>query len=153
MEDLGRLTSGDLIGISAAEIDEVALDQSVASMPGRYVEFLRVMGRTAGPLLVGTDAAPRDRAHLSTGAVTFYPDILGIKRDGLELLTDNGVSGLAAPDAIVFAMHQGYQVYWMARSLSDDPPVYMYQEGDEGVTREWKSFTEFLRHELSKTAW
>ncbi|WP_412742821.1 SMI1/KNR4 family protein [Krasilnikovia sp. MM14-A1004] len=131
-------TSAELIGISAAEIDEVAEDQSVASMPSRYVEFLRVMGRTAGPLLVGTDA--------------FYPDILGIKRDGLELLTDNSVSGFAPTSAIFFAMHQGYQVYWMPSSLSDDPPVYMYQEGDKGVTREWRSFTEFLRHELSKTA-
>jgi hypothetical protein len=138
VEDLGMSASTELIGISAAEIGEVAEDQSVASMPGRYVEFLRVMGRAAGPLLVGTDA--------------FYPDILGIKRDGLELLNDNGVSGFAPTNAIVFAMHQGYQVYWMPNSLSDDPPVYMYQEGDKGVTREWKSFTEFLRHELSKTA-
>jgi len=138
LEDLGILASAELIGISAVEIGEVAQDQSVDSMPSRYVDFLRIMGRAAGHLLAGTDA--------------FYPDILGIKRDGLELLADNGVSGLAPTDSIIFAMHQGYQVYWMPNSLSDDPPVYMYQEGDKSVTREWKSFTEFLCHELSKSA-
>ncbi|TDC63718.1 SMI1/KNR4 family protein [Micromonospora sp. KC207] len=127
----------ELVGMSEAEVREVASDQSVSSMPSRYVEFLRLMGKAAGALLVGTDA--------------FYPGILGLKRDGLELVTGSGLDGLVPSDVIVFAMHQGYQVYWMSSELSDDPPVYMYQEGDKGVSREWKSFTDFLRYELSKT--
>ncbi|MGA5301779.1 SMI1/KNR4 family protein [Nucisporomicrobium flavum] len=137
LTDLGLSDTG-LVGVSEAELREVAEDQAVASMPGRYVEFLRVMGRSGGSLLVGTDA--------------FYPDILGIKQDGLQLLADSGVPDLAPSGAVVFAMHQGYQVYWMPGDSSDDPPVYMYQEGDAQVSQEWKSFTEFLRHELTASA-
>ncbi|MFE9690576.1 SMI1/KNR4 family protein [Micromonospora sp. NPDC005806] len=128
--------SGELVGISEAEIAEIARDQSVATLPSRYVEFLRLMGRKAGFLLAGTDA--------------FYPGILGIKHDAFDLLADSGVPGLAPRGVVVFAMHQGYQVYWMTNALSDDPPVCMYQEGDKEVSREWSSFTDFLRHEISQ---
>ena len=94
------------------------------------------MGRKAGRLLAGTDA--------------FYPDILGLKQDASELLANNGESGLIPEGSVVFAMHQGYQVYWMASLSVDDPPVFIYQEGSPGVSSEWESFTAFLRYELSK---
>lgn len=128
--------SSALVGVSDEELREFAEDQAITSIPGRYAEFLKAMGRAAGPLLVGTDA--------------FYPDIIGLKRDGLELLADSGVAGLASSDVIVIAMHQGYQVYWMADVSTDDPPVYMYQEGDKGISKKWDSLTEFLRQELAK---
>lgn len=135
MEDLGVPVDGCL-GLSDEEIRRVADDQAVGRLPGRYVEFLRVMGRKAGRLLVGTDA--------------FYPDILGLKQDASDLLAENGVGGLIQDESVVFAMHQGYQVYWISSSALDDPPVFMYQEGGQGVSRVWDSFTDFLRYEFAR---
>jgi hypothetical protein len=128
--------SGEALGLTEEEIRIVVDDQEVDRLPGRYLEFLRLMGRKAGRLLVGTDA--------------FYPGILGLKRDAREILMDNGVTELLPEESIVFAMHQGYQIYWMASGALDDPPVFMYQEGGEGVFREWESFTAFLLHEMSR---
>ena len=120
----------ELHGMTESEIEEVRLDQRVDFLPGRYVEFLKVMGRDAGPIWFGTDA--------------FYPGILSLKDDALEILRDNDVSDLLPTGAIVFAIHQGYQIYWMTNPDQDDPPVRMYQEGTLGVARAWESFTECL---------
>jgi hypothetical protein len=134
VEDLSLPDDG-LVGLSDEEIQLVTRDQELDHLPARYVEFLRVMGRSAGRLLAGTDV--------------FYPDILGLRRDALELLSENGVAGLIQDGSVVFAMHQGYQVYWM-NGAADDPPVLMYHEGDSAIRREWDSFTDFLRYESSR---
>lgn len=111
----------DMVGLSSEEIEEVRDDQGLARLPATYVEFLQRMGRVAGRLLVGTDA--------------FYPTILGLRPEAGELLAMNGVSDLFGQDDLVFAMHQGYQFYWMATE-PDDPPVFMYSEGVQGVSRQ-----------------
>jgi len=133
-----RALGGEFVGLSDGEIHEVCEDQGLECLPQCYIEFLQLMGRKAGQILRGTDA--------------FYPDILGVKNDAHELLTENGVENLIGPNAVVFAMHQGYQVFWMADNHGDDPSVLMYQEGDEGVSGEWKSFTSFLNDEAKRVA-
>ncbi|GGM29598.1 MULTISPECIES: SMI1/KNR4 family protein [Micromonospora] len=134
-EDLGVALDGCL-GLSDDDIQRVAEDQSVGRLPGRYVEFLQVMGRKAGRLLAGTDA--------------FYLDILGLKQEASDVLAENSVGDLIQDGSVVFAMHQGCQVYWLPGSALDDPPVFMYQEGDRGVSKVWGSFTEFLRYERAR---
>jgi hypothetical protein len=136
VEDLS-LPADSLVGLSGQEVQDVAADQGVATLPARYVEFLSEMGRKAGGLLAGTDA--------------FYPEILGLRRDAMELLAENGESGLLRDESVVFAMHQGYQVYWMASRILGDPPVFMYQEGHPGVARERESLTAFLQYESLKS--
>jgi SMI1/KNR4 family protein SUKH-1 len=132
VEELGL--TGELRGVTDAEIQEIRRDQALPSLPGRYVEFLRTMGRDAGPLLRGTDA--------------FYPAIIGLRQEAVNLLEENNVAGLVPDDAVIFAMHQGYQLYWMLGWAAADPPVRMYQEGDATWSQEWPSFTQFLLSEL-----
>jgi hypothetical protein len=45
-------------------------------------------------------------------------------------------------------MHQGYQLYWLYPSSEENPPVFMYEENELGVHRQWESFSAFLVDEL-----
>jgi hypothetical protein len=117
-------------GLTDDEIREIQTDQGLDSLPACYREFLRCMGRCAGQFLTGTDA--------------FYPALLGIKADVLELLRENAASDLIGDDAVVIGMHQGYQAYWLETASEDDPAVYFYQEGETGISKKWASFSAFL---------
>jgi hypothetical protein len=88
------------------------------------------IGRGAGPFLQGTD--------------TFFPRVLGLKADARDLLRENKSGIELGPQALVFAMHQGYQVFWFPTVINDDPKVLMFQEGDRGVGREWASLAAYL---------
>jgi hypothetical protein len=134
--DEGVATPGEIRGCSDVEIERVRQDQGLDRLPQRYQEFLRTMGAGAGRLLIGTDA--------------YYPGVLGIKADARELLAECEQPDLLPTDAVVFAMHQGYQVYWLAPAGGDDPVVYVYQEGDSGPSRTWPSFTVFLADAVSE---
>ena len=134
IEAYGRGPS--ISGLTDHEIDEIRVDQKLASLPDAYVGFLRRVGRSAGRFLRGTDA--------------FYPAILGLKPEASVLMDENGVTDLYSSDSLVIGMHQGYQLYWMNNPHSNDPPVDMYQEGDLGVKRHWNSFTEFLLDQSSR---
>ncbi|WP_148085959.1 SMI1/KNR4 family protein [Actinocorallia herbida] len=125
--------AGALVGVGEEEILAVMADQGLGRLPGAYREFLALMGRRAGRLLAGTDA--------------FHPAIFGLKKSAPELSEGTAFEGIP-PGALVFAMHQGYQVYWMEDVSADDPKVFFYQEGDDGIAREWESFTEFLNAEF-----
>ncbi|MBW8482282.1 SMI1/KNR4 family protein [Actinomadura parmotrematis] len=128
-----RYGDAEVVGIGEHEVLEVMRDQDLDRIPGSYHDFLLLMGRGAGGLLRGTDA--------------FYPQIIGLKEDSLEIA--RGGSGVSIPaNALVFAMHQGYQVYWMVDLVKENPRVYMYQEGDTSITREWPSFVDLLMDEL-----
>src|SRR5436305_13323742 len=89
----GCLDRGVVAGLSDDEIARVREDQGVDRLPARYVEFLSSMGASAGCLLVGTDA--------------FYPNILGVKADAVEMASLSGLSSTIPANAVVFAMHQG----------------------------------------------
>ena len=117
-------------GLTNNEIREIQADQGVETLPAYYWEFLRRMGRCAGKLLIGTDA--------------FYPALLGMKRDVLELLRENAASQLIDDKAVVIGMHQGYQAYWLETAHEDNPQVYLYQEGCSGFLKNWPSFSAFL---------
>lgn len=127
---------GGVAGVDEEQVVEVMRDQELDRLPLRYVDFLKLMGKQAGRLLEGTDA--------------FYPGILGLKQDAMELLAECGQSELLESESLVFAMHQGYQVYWLAGVDDDDPPVFMYQEGDETISAQWDSFSSFLLDQFSR---
>lgn len=126
----------DAVGLTEREISLIAEDQGVPRLPLVYGEFLREMGRGGGKFLAGTEA--------------FYPGILGLKEDAARLLLENRMEGLISKESIVFAMHQGFQVYWMIDFRLGDPAVRMFQEGESGIFREWDSFSDFLRDEASR---
>lgn len=131
ISSIERIRRGPPIqGLTDDEIREIQTDQGLESLPVCYQEFLRCMGRCAGHLLIGTDV--------------FYPALLGIKADVLDLLRENAVSNLIGDDAVVIGMHQGYQAYWLETASGDDPAVYLYQEGETGISKKWASFSAFL---------
>jgi hypothetical protein len=109
-----------------AEVAEVSADHGLACLPAQYDEFLRVMGRQAGDLLVGTDF--------------FYPGILGLDASARELLQENGASHLLPAGAIVIGMHQGYELYWLAPSGE----VSYYSEGRRSIKKTWPTLLACL---------
>ena len=135
---LGRLINENLVpqecleGCSEDEIQEVMADQGVARLPAEYVSYLKRIGKGAGPYLRGTD--------------TFYPRIItiGIRSAASDLFRENDTEIQLTPDSFVFAMHQGYQVFWFPTVMDDDPKVMMYQEGDKAPCREWDRFSDYL---------
>ncbi|WP_157535828.1 SMI1/KNR4 family protein [Kitasatospora mediocidica] len=112
--------------------------------------FLHVAGRQGSWRLGGHRRGCRWLGGFLIGTDAFYPELMGIKSDALELLAESSASHLMAENSIVFAMHQGYQIYWMESSRGDDPPVAMYQEGGAELRARWESFSAFLIDQSSR---
>ena len=126
----------NISGASDQEIEELLSVWQVRALPRAYVDFLKLMGRGAGSLLKGTDA--------------FLPRIKQMPSFVAEFRSENDEFWRLPQESIVFAMHQGYQVYYLEASSVDDPPVALYVEGDSEPIRRWESFTSFLRHQLTE---
>jgi hypothetical protein len=124
-----------LMGCTDEEIEELKVDQGVSRLPASYEWFLRTMGRGAGPILRGTHA--------------FFPQLLGLKAAGIELLAENNAEDVIMPDAFVIGMHQGYQLFWFPSVSLTEPPVLMYQEGDRANSRKWEDFETYLTDVIS----
>lgn len=61
-----------------------------------------------------------------------------------QLLQENNQPPLPA-QAFVFLMHQGYQfLYFVADGKNDDPPVYGYLEGEQGIVKKFEHFSEMV---------
>lgn len=130
-----RVDPDSVAGLTDAEIDQLCESWGVRRVPERYREFLSLMGRGAGGILRGTDA--------------FFPAILDMRRAADDFFSDNS-EGIDLPGgAVVFAMHQGYQVYWMEAMSLEDPPVSFYMEGEAAPMGHWRSFTDFLNSEYA----
>ncbi|MFD0783284.1 SMI1/KNR4 family protein [Micromonospora azadirachtae] len=117
-------------GITTEQISEIQEAWGVSRLPPACTEFLTHMGSCAGRVLRGTDA--------------FFPVILQMKEWAGEFFDENaGIISLPG-EALVFAMHHGYLVYWMSDTSSPDPEVVLCTEGDPSPLRIWPSFTAFL---------
>jgi hypothetical protein len=125
-----------IAGLSEPEIAAVRSLYDGRPFPEYYVEFLRRLGARAGVLWMGTDA--------------FYPQLMKIGAWALELLADNNASHLMPEGAIVIAMHQGYQMYWLEPSDMDDPTAASYIEGSSDIANRWVSFSEFISAEATE---
>lgn len=127
--------AGRVAGLSDDQIAEIeARCLHGVKAPVVYVEFMKNMGRCAGPLLAGTDI--------------FYPAIVQYQEELMDFVRRDSSGMLPPDDAFIFASHQGYQVYWMATGGGGDPAVDEYQESD-GIVQHWESFTDFIASELS----
>ncbi len=129
--DQGTVPAESIVGCTKEEIEAVRVDQGVSRLPGSFESFLNRAGRGAGLLLRGTHA--------------FFPQILGLKAAARDLLADGEASLDLGPDALVIAMHQGYQVFWFPTVVVDEPNVLMYQEGDRSPRMVWGNFVDYLR--------
>jgi hypothetical protein len=136
----GIARAEDLIGCNPDQIEALRRDQGVARLPDSYARFLSRAGRSAGPVLRGTDA--------------FFPSLIGIKSDARSLLRDARLlDDQFDSESVVVAMHQGYQVFWLVSVNIPDPPVRMYQEGDANVSATWDSFAHFLDGAVDERAY
>lgn len=117
-------------GVSVQEIEELKRQWEVSELPAAYVEFLKIMGRRAGRLLEGTDA--------------FMSRIMQLPAFVAEFQSENDGSWCFPEGSLIFAMHQGYQVYYLEDVTLEDPSVALYLEGGRGPIRRWESFTRFL---------
>ncbi|MCP3935318.1 MAG: SMI1/KNR4 family protein [Actinomycetia bacterium] len=122
------LPSAGVEGLHHEEIAEIAGDQGGA-LPEEYVAFLAVAGRRCGLVYHGS-------RH-------FYPDLLGIREDAKEILSDCKSDVVLRDGQIVFGMHQGYHFFFF-EDLSADPAVFGYREYDALPTRVSDSFSQFL---------
>ena len=87
------------------------------------------MGRGAGRFWAGTDI--------------FFPAIM--KLPGASIRYRESQTQFPMPeDAIVFAMHQGYQVLYFCANDGDDPPVYHHLEQDAAAERKSDRLSDFL---------
>lgn len=121
------LIDGPLVGIGSNEISIVEQRQG-ERLPSAYVEFLRIMGASAGPRL--------------KFRFMFYPLVLELKAEAQDVIDTYGI--IADLDgAVVVACHEGY-IYFYTRGEGEDPPVYFLSDGvdREGLVAD--SFSEFI---------
>ncbi len=117
-----------IVGLSEAEVDEVAADQGV-SLPAAYRAFLSVAGRECGDLWEGSDA--------------FYPAVLGLRNAAVEILAGDEQGVELVPTDVVFAMHEGYEFLFMSGG-GPDPAVLRYTEGSGATVALAPRFTQFV---------
>ncbi len=122
-------TKEEMEGCSLENVEMREKNASL-SLPLQYREFLLGIGRGAGILFQGTDI--------------FFPSIIGLKTDAVNLLKENGENFTLSSVDFVFSMHQGYEFCYFNTSEGDDPPVYQYIEGSGSPMIVWKSFSDFL---------
>jgi hypothetical protein len=124
----GHIQRETLLGCTGDEILTIE-NHFNAHLPEAYRDFLSIAGKGAGKLFRGTDI--------------FYPRVMELQSEAQDLLNELELPSLLPPDAIVFCMHQGYEINFFA-PMHDDPPVSQYVEGDAEASVPWQSFSEFI---------
>lgn len=129
---VSRYRALGLTGTPAPPEEVDALERQLGLVfPKSYRAFLFILGRDGGPDFVGTDCTIR---HL--------PKLRGAAED---LLRACGSSFQLPDKAVVFFMHQGYTfAYFVANGRTEDPPVFLYTEGDREPTQKADTFSAWL---------
>jgi hypothetical protein len=125
----GLFPGGQPSGCTPEERAEIEARCGMA-LPVSYRRFLSAMGRSAGDFLAGTDFT--------------YPLVLDLRRQADRLLVEGSARIALNPADFVFALHQGYQFLFFRCGLSDDPPVFYYEEGAPGFVQVAGSFSAWL---------
>ena len=127
--EAGLAEPATIRGCREEEIGRLEQDLCVA-LPAFYRLFLTRMGRSCGAFLTGTDF--------------LFPDLGSLRLQAEQLLLETNV-GFRLKDAdFVFAVHQGYQFLVFDTKESDDPAVWLYEEGDVASRKVFNHFSEWL---------
>lgn len=129
---MGIAEPGQIKGCTDREVAELEEKINIA-LPEIYKTFLLKAGHKAGKFHVGTDM--------------FYRHLFNLREFAEELLEENNVDLTLPKTAFVFLMHQGYQFLYFDSTLKN-PPIYGYNEGNEGPQLLYKKFTDFLFADL-----
>jgi hypothetical protein len=116
-------------GCTQEEIE--SLERRSLPLPQCYRDFLSVMGCAAGEFLVGTDYS--------------FPKMLEFRRDAEALLQSSQSDFKLPPTGFVFMFHQGYTfLFFDCHDNPDDPPVFMFTEGEKKPRKVSSSFSAWL---------
>lgn len=123
-----------LKGCSEKEVKKIESYYNI-KLPDTYIDFLMIMGKSAGKFMLGSSA--------------FYNDIFSLKDEANDLLEENDMNPLSE-DVFVFWVHQGYQFTFFDLKDGGNPPFYWYCEGihKHGFEKKGDSFTQFLEMQL-----
>jgi hypothetical protein len=125
----GRLGSQEqFVGCSEEEIRQVEAAAG-GTLPATYRSFLATLGRSAGEFMRGTDF--------------LFPRLLSLRQLAESLLRQCGQRCLR-PEEFVFMSHQGYQFLFFDRLAGDDPPVFLFLEGDPEPRQVFSEFSGWL---------
>src|SRR5262249_39354390 len=139
LEDtLSRLADAGLFGAGADQPRGCTPDEITdiegrhgSALPSAYCRFLAAMGRSAGSFLAGTDF--------------LYPGVLALKAQAERLLAGCKSDLHLHRTDFVFTLHQGYQFLFFRSGVSDDPPVFFYDEGAPRFEQAADAFSTWLK--------
>jgi hypothetical protein len=138
-------TPQEIRGCTLEEIDRLERHFGI-TLPQMYRSFLLKMGHSSGYFMAGTH--------------TTYQFLFSLRDWAVEMLENESLlieQGIMKPEhrnfvlpgeAFVFAMHQGYVIYYFRLDEGPNPPVYYYIEGEGTSTRDTESFMDYLHREL-----
>lgn len=128
----GKLSRNRLQGCTPTELDSLQ-SHFGQKLPDEYRSFMELGGRGIGQLFIGTDI--------------YFPRVLDLQAEALELLSDHSLHSLLPNNSMVFCIHQGYEVNYLLPH-GPNPPVYQYIEGERQSVLGCKSFTDFLEEAI-----
>ncbi len=129
LKTAGIIEQNLLEGCSTNDIDVIESTFQVL-LPERYRHFLELMGRNPDDFMSGTDIT--------------YPELLGFRNQAIKLLHVNRANFDLPKNALVILFHGGYNFAFLYCNVSDDPPVYLYEEGDAEPHEVADSFSTWL---------
>jgi SMI1/KNR4 family protein SUKH-1 len=127
--EAGLAEPAEIRGCRDKDIERLEKESDVA-LPAYYRLFLSRMGRSAGAFLLGTDF--------------LFADLGGLRRQAEQLLQETKAGFRLKDTDFVFAVHQGYQFLFFDTKESDDPAVWLYDEGDDAPRKVFSHFPEWL---------
>jgi SMI1 / KNR4 family (SUKH-1) len=122
------------VGYSEQEVARAEQRLGVV-FPTVYRNFLLLMGRHRGELLVGSDVAGLE-------------DFDEFRANAIELMSESGAAEPLPPNAVVFLFHQGYSFAYIIADGMFDSAVHHYTEGDPKASVIAPGFATFLDAEL-----
>lgn len=130
---------GTPIPCQPAEVAELE-QKFTQELPAAYREFLLWMGKDGGGLL--------------GSAQIYYPDVLDLQAEAIEILQGSAATVSLPEDGFVFCIQQSVLVHFMRLSEGPNPPVYSYNEMDDtaAFSSSAASFEEFLLSGLEDSA-
>ncbi|MBM7565956.1 SMI1/KNR4 family protein [Paenibacillus sacheonensis] len=125
-------------GCSMEEI--ASLERGFARpLPLTYRAYLSAAGHESGKLFRGTDAS--------------FSVLEELQPEARELLRENGDLFTLPETAFVFAMHQGWVIYYFELDKGDDPPVLCWSEGSGAAAETISpSYSAYLMDEIKRHA-
>lgn len=128
----GYVDENTVRGCSDEEVESLMSAQGVATLPARYVEFLKFGGKNP--------------YWLSQDAEWDYGWLLEAKEIAREIVVDYDTDFAPFEDAFVFQTHQGYMFYYFtADDLAKADPAFSIFCGYRPIADSGKSFTGWIR--------